>query len=201
VCPLPPSTRKRIKGSDLLSFLPILFRAVEVAKLTTAPHLFLNRAVQRGEIKRLMKGYYVNSWKSRITGKAPSVEQIACFLRRPSYISCEWALNAQSVLDQAPTVCSVITLAPSVGRRNRVDLEGIMLEYSRIKGELFWGYNGADGANIATPEKALLDILYLRRHMAMADEINWEFVDLKKLDKFAAEYPPFVQALLRKMRP
>jgi hypothetical protein len=192
-----PSNRNRTRGTDILSFLPLLFRSVDAEKLTSAAPLFLNRAVHRGDIRRLMKGYYVNSWKSRITGKAPSIEEIACFLRRPSYISCEWALNAQSVIDQAPTVCSVITLAPSVGKRNRVELDGTTLEYSRIKAELFWGYNFANNANLAAPEKALLDILYLRRRLSMADEINWEFVDPQKLTQFALRYPPFVQAALR----
>ncbi len=191
------SNRKRTRKEDLLAFLPLLFQTADVGKLTRAPQLFVNRARKRGEITPIIRGYYVNTWKSRITEKEPSIEQIACFARRPSYISCEWALNAHNIIDQAPTVCTAVTLSSSVGQRNRIELGSMAIEYSRIKEELFWGYDVADGARIALPEKAILDTVYLRRKLPVADEINWEFVDLGKLRAFADKYPRTVRTYLR----
>ncbi|MEW6219077.1 MAG: hypothetical protein AB1634_06015 [Thermodesulfobacteriota bacterium] len=146
---------------------------------------------------RLIRGCYVNVWKARIAGQEPTIEQIACFLRPPSYISAEWALNAHGLLDQAPTVCTVVTLAPSVGRRNRVVLPGAVIEYSRIKESLFWGFESANGAFLARPEKAVLDTIYLRGRLPVEDEINWQAVSLPRLGRSAALYPRSVRAYLQ----
>ena len=199
ISPMKSSPEKHKRSQDLLTFLPILFRSVDAGKLTSSPQIFLNRAVKRGDIARLIRGYYVNTWKGRITGEQPTIEQIACFLRRPSYISGEWAMNAHSLIDQAPTVCTVITLAPSVGQRNRVMLGATAIEYSRIKEELFWGYEFANGAYLASPEKAILDTIYLRGKLPVADEINWDFVNVKKLKKSAEHYPLSVRKYLREL--
>ena len=142
------------------SFLPMLFQSADASKLTSAPQLFLNRAKKRGDIHLIIRGYYINTWKTRITGETPTIEQIACFVRRPSYISCEWALNAHNILDQAPSVCTVITLSSSVGQRNRIDLGEVVIEYSKIKPKLFKDFEFTNGAHIASPEKAILDTIY-----------------------------------------
>lgn len=187
------SKRKHTARQDILAFLPLLFQSSDVGKLTGAPHVFLHRAKERGEISAIIKGYYINTWKGAITGKTPSIEQIACFVRRPSYISCEWALNAGNVLDQAPTVCTVITLAPSVGRRSRIQLGQVGIEYSKIKESLFWGYEFTNDAYLATTEKAILDTVYLRGKLPVVDELNWDFVDLIKVKKLLDKYPRSVQ--------
>ena len=197
MCAMTSSKGKRTTRQDILAFLPLLFQSADVGKLTRAPHLFLHRAKARGEISAIIKGYYINAWKGNITGQTPSIEQIACFVRRPSYISCEWALNAANVIDQAPTVCTVITLSPSVGRRNRIFLGNTAIEYSKIKESLFWGYEVSNGAYLATAEKAILDTVYLRGKLPVVDEMNWEFVDLKKLKKSLDKYPRSVQRYVK----
>ncbi|RJQ65699.1 MAG: hypothetical protein C4530_00195 [Desulfobacteraceae bacterium] len=199
MCPKTSADRRRSGKEEILAFLPLLFQSADVGKLTGAPHLFLNRARKRGDIKCIVKGYYINTWKAKITGKNPSIEQIACFVRRPSYISCEWALSAHNVIDQVPTVCTVITLVSSVGRRNRIDLEGTGIEYSKIKERLFWGYEFANNAYMALPEKAILDTIYLRQKLPVSDEINWEFVDRGKLRNFLVSYPQAVRSYLQNL--
>lgn len=37
-----------------------------------------------------------------------------------------------------------------------------MIEYHRISKKLFWGYEACDGVNLACPEKAFLDLVYIR---------------------------------------
>ena len=193
--------RKRIRKEDILSFLPLLFQSADAGKLTSAPQLFLNRARKRGDISQIIRGYYLNSWKSRIIGKEPSIEEVACFVRRPSYVSCEWALNIHNILDQAPRVCTVITLSSSVGKRNRINLGDTVIEYSKIKPELFTGFEFIDGAHIARPEKAILDTLYLRRQLPVMDELNWQFVDFEKLKTAAHSYPKSVRDFLSSLVP
>lgn len=195
------SSPRHKRSQDILAFLPALFTSADLAKLVPVPHIFANRAVRRGDITRLMRGYYANSWKNSLTGDQPSLEQIACFLRRPSYISCEWAMNAHNILDQAPMVCTVVTLASSVGLRNRVNIESFAIEYSRIKEPLFWGYSYTEGAYLATPEKALLDTIYLRGNLPVADEINWEYLETRRLIKMVMKFPRRVRAFLEQLLP
>ncbi len=148
---------KKKKTVDILRFLPSLFRYADASKLTSNPNVFLTRALKAGYVSRIMRGVYFNTFK-----EAPSVEEVACYLRTPSYISCEWALNYHNIILQVPSVCTVITLSSSVGERNRVTYRETAVEYSRISENLFYGFETREGFNIASPEKALLDTVYLR---------------------------------------
>ena len=75
------STLKRLKR------LPVLFRKQDVEKVAPHPAVFLARAVKKRLIHRINRGNYINSFLYEF----PGVEQIACFLRPPAYITCEWA--------------------------------------------------------------------------------------------------------------
>ena len=77
------STPKRLK------LLPVLFRKQDAEKVTPHVGMFLSRAVRKGLIHRLNRGNYINSFLYGF----PGVEEVACFLRPPAYISCEWALK------------------------------------------------------------------------------------------------------------
>ncbi|MDO9111278.1 MAG: hypothetical protein Q7U40_11520 [Desulfatirhabdiaceae bacterium] len=96
---------------DILYKLPLLFRSADLPKFTGNANVFLTRALQRGMITRLTHGVYLNT---RMKGE-PSIEEAACFVRTPSYISAEWALHLHGIILQAPSVCTVITLSTAVG--------------------------------------------------------------------------------------
>ncbi|MBU4074646.1 MAG: type IV toxin-antitoxin system AbiEi family antitoxin domain-containing protein, partial [Proteobacteria bacterium] len=88
----------------ILQQLPQLFRYADVEKFTGNANVFLTRALKSGMVGRIARGVYVNAFlKNR-----PEIEEVACFLRTPSYISCEWALNRHGVLLQSPVVCTVL---------------------------------------------------------------------------------------------
>ena len=73
-------------------------------------------------------GVYVNVFlKNR-----PEIEEVACFLRTPSYISCEWALNRHGILLQSPVVCTVLTLSTAVGSARNVQYGGVTIEFSHL---------------------------------------------------------------------
>jgi len=174
---------------EILNRLPILFRKVEVEKWTPYAPVFLSRAVRKGWIHRLSGGYYVNAF---LKGW-PGVEEVGCFLRTPSYISGEWALHKYGILLQAPRTCTVITLQSSVGESRSIDYQGITLEFSRIAPKLFWGFKREGDYDLATSEKALLDLLYLRGKIPFADELELGEVDFKKLLYFSQKFPKTVQ--------
>lgn len=184
------ATLKRLK------LLPGLFRKQDAEKIAPHTAVFLNRAVKKGLIHRLNQGNYINSFLRGF----PSVEEVACFLRSPSYISCEWALNYHGIILQAPEVCSVVTLSTSVGKKRNVEYQGITIEYSKISPKLFEGFFFSGGVHMASPEKAILDTLYFRRKIPAEDELETDDVDFKTLLKMAEKFPASVRKHIQHLR-
>jgi hypothetical protein len=179
---------KKQKAVEVLRFLPSLFRYNDIVKLVSNPNVFLTRALHADYVTRIVRGVYYNTFK-----ESPGVEEVACFLRTPSYISCEWALNYHNVILQVPVVCTVITLSTSVGERYKVRYKDVIIEYSKISEKLFFGYLTMGKFNIAAPEKALLDTIYLRGRIPFADELELNNLDIKKLMDLSKFYPLSVQ--------
>jgi hypothetical protein len=174
---------------EILKQLPILFRKAEVEKWVDHASIFLSRAAKKGLIHRLSRGYYVNTF---LKGW-PVAEEVGCFLRTPAYISGEWALHKHGILLQVPQTCTVVTLQTSVGQSRSLQYQGITLEFSRINSTLFFGFTREGRYDLATPEKALLDLLYLRGQIPFADELELGEVDLEKLHQFSKPFPKTVQ--------
>jgi predicted transcriptional regulator of viral defense system len=174
---------------EILKRLPVLFRKAEVEKWVDHASIFLSRAVKKGLVHRLSRGYYVNAF---LKGW-PAVEEVGCFLRTPAYISGEWALHKHGFLLQVPQTCTVITLQSSVGQRRAIEYRGITLEFSKIAAALFFGFTREGHYDLATPEKALLDLLYLRGQIPFADELELSEIDFEKLREFSKPFPKTVQ--------
>ena len=172
-----------------LQLLPRLFRTQDVRKVAPHAAVFLSRAHRSGLIERLARGSYINAF---LKGR-PGVEEVACFLKPPAYISCEWALNSHGILLQAPHVCTVVTLHPAVGRNRTVTYQGMVIEFSRIAPGLFRGFTTQDGVSMASPEKALLDVLYLHRDVPAQDELDLDRIDRDELRTLSRLYPATIQ--------
>ena len=175
-----------------LKFLPALFRKVNVEKVTPHAAVFLSRAIQKNLVYRLNRGNYVNSFLYGF----PRVEEVACFLRPPAYVTCEWALNYHGISLQSPYVCTVATLSTAVGRKRSIEYQGVVIEFSRISPALFLGFTCVDRYYIATPEKAVLDTLYFRKSLPVADELELDGIDLNRLREMAEKYPHTVRQRL-----
>ena len=111
------ATLKRLK------LLPNLFRRQDAEKVAPLTAMFLSRAVKDGLIHRINRGNYINSFLYGF----PRVEDVACFLKPPAYITCEWALNFHGISLQAPVVCTVVTLSTSVGKKRNIQYQGITI--------------------------------------------------------------------------
>jgi hypothetical protein len=182
---------------DVLRQLPSpLFTSADAAKLVLHENVFLFRASRKGYVKKIVNRVY---WNALFSEKPPSVEQVACFARQPSYISCEWALNYRGTLLQVPTVCTAITLHPGTGKRNRINYGGVTIEYSRITEKLYLRdeIESLDGVLMATAEKALLDADYLRGRIPFADELETDTLDRERLNKVVRLYPGRVKRAIR----
>lgn len=169
---------------SILKQLPLLFRHTDVRKFTGNANVFLTRALAKGFVERVVRGVYINT----IREGRPGVEEVACFLRTPSYVSCEWALNRHGVLLQSPLVCTVITLDTAVGAKRNLKFGGVMIEFSHIAPRLFTGFETREGYNLALPEKALLDAIHLRKAIPFRDELELDALNMDRLRQFAQSY-------------
>lgn len=88
---------------------------------------------------------------------------LASLLRRPSYLSLEKALEFHGCIPEAVPVYTSITTR----RQATFSFSEGVFSYRHIAPHLFWGYEGHTLRNqtalIASPEKALLDLIYLYR--------------------------------------
>lgn len=112
-------------------------------------------------------GYYVqtdrllNPRKGIYAKPGYSPLELANILYKPSYISLEY------VLQQAGVIFQFDSRTTSVGYLSReVEIDGRTFSYRRIKEEIMidtTGIQRTDNVNIAIPERAFLDMLYLNK--------------------------------------
>lgn len=120
----------------------------------------------------------------------------ACSLVKPSYVSFEYALNYYGIIKQ---ISQIVTLA-TVKRHKLIQAGPYTYEYTKIKKELFFGYEKIKEYYIALPEKALLDTVYLlSRNKRLVDlgGINLKKIDKNRLYKFAKHFPKYVTDKLK----
>jgi len=113
----------------------------------------LSRLASRGFVRRLARG----RWS---VGVQANQEQLAGQLAAPwpAYVSLQSALFRHGLIEQVPEVLYAVTL----GRARRIRTPSGALSLHRIPPALFGGYETTDdGIQIATPEKAVFDLLYL----------------------------------------
>ncbi len=134
-----------------------VFRLIDIAMLTGetrfgALNKKLNYHVRTGKLLNPRKGIYAKPSYNR--------EELACSLFTPSYISLEYVLQKTGVVFQYDSGITVISYLS----RN-IEVENQNYRFRKIKGELLINTSGIkrddNQVNIATPERALLDKLYL----------------------------------------
>ncbi|MBU0978261.1 MAG: type IV toxin-antitoxin system AbiEi family antitoxin domain-containing protein [Patescibacteria group bacterium] len=156
-------------------------------------YVTLNRLTRSGVLTRLKKNVYA------VFTSGIDIEKIANEIYYPSYFSFEKALSDYGILSQMPFTLTLATLRPS----KKLTIADTAVEYSQIKKSLFFGYELKNEKNIAFPEKALLDELYLMSKGLR--QINLEELDLReinknRLEKFAQKYPPNIGDLFCRVK-
>jgi predicted transcriptional regulator of viral defense system len=133
-----------------------LFRTVDFATLLSrdmpSARVELSRLVARGMLSRASKGLYLNPYNP------PTQEELAMVLKSPAYISMESALARQGILSQSPFTLTLVTTAST----GTVDAMKTRFEYHHLQSAWFTGYRRHDAYDMAEPEKALCDLVYLR---------------------------------------
>lgn len=125
----------------------------------------VNYYAARGVIRNIRKGIYVKD--------GYSVEELACRIYTPSYISLETVLVRAGVIFQ---YASAVTAVSYLSRAISVD--GNEISYHKIKDFVLVDNRGIQqqgSVNVAMPERAFLDRLYLGK--------NYYFDNLGPLDR------------------
>lgn len=111
----------------------------------------VNYYVSRGVVRNIRRGVYAKN--------DYSVDELACRLYTPSYVSLETVLFRAGVMYQ---FSSAVTAVSYLSRT--VTVEGNEISYRKIKNPVLIdgsGIHRRDSATVATPERAFLDMVYL----------------------------------------
>jgi hypothetical protein len=138
-----------------------VFRLKDVAMLLGETNFYsvnmkLNYYVRTGRLQNPRKGLYCKS--------NYNPQELACRIFTPAYISLEYVLQRAGVVFQYDSRITVLSYL-----NREVEIDGNTFSFRKIKNELLVSQQGmlqqGNTVTIATPERALLDILYLNGDM------------------------------------
>ncbi len=124
--------------------------------------------------------------------------ELANLGQTPSYISLMTALNYYDITTQIQRDFfeSVV-----IKRTKEIDIDGCIFKYVKMNSGLYFGFKKEKDFFIATPEKALVDALYLMSYGRYAFDIpalSDEKFDMNKISSISEHFPLKTQNLLRK---
>lgn len=153
----------------------------------------LYRMSKRGDIRSIKRGLYCLS-SSKLDEFV-----LASKLYSPSYISLETALNIYNII---PDIAINVTSVTTITSKKITVFLGTYI-FSKINKTLFFGYKAVldekSGIyyNIAEPEKALLDFIYIRRVKNLKDfRVNTSVLNKEKLSGFSLHFPEWTRKVL-----
>jgi hypothetical protein len=122
----------------------------------------LNYCVRTGKLQNPRKGIYAKPDYNR--------EEFACTVYTPSYISLEYVLQKAGIVFQYDSQITVISYLSRT-----IQVESQSYQFRKIKDELLVNTGGIirkiNQINIATAERAFLDLLYLKSD-SLVDNMN-----------------------------
>jgi len=159
----------------------IVFSLDDVKKILNIKYssakVFVSRYVKNGYILRLRRNLFVLKEKFDNLDNEQKF-MLANFIVSPSYISFITALSYYELTTQVP---QNFFESVSLYRSKILQINNNVFKYSKIKKEFYFGFVKKDNFFIATPEKALVDSLYL---MVRGEyKLDLSAVDFAKFDK------------------
>ena len=123
---------------------------------------------------------------------------LANLAQTPSYISLATALDFYELTTQMQRN---FFESVALKRTKRIDINGNIFRYTRIRNRLYHGFKKEKGVFIATPEKALLDAIYLMSYGRYALDLS--AIDPKKIDgnelkRLSKEFPVRTRDMLKR---
>lgn len=153
----------------------------------------LHRLIERGSLVGIKRGFYAFS--------DTNVDEfvVANKLYLPSYVSLESVLNSSGII---PDITSSVTSVTPITSKKLITPLGTYL-YSKISKNLYFGFTSAIDEKsgfyyfIATPEKALLDYIYIRRIRDLTDSrLDMANINKEDLFNYSLYFPEWVRKVL-----
>ena len=180
------------KIKEFIRSVPV-FRVRDIEIITgnrNYAHLILHKLEKRGEIKRVVKGWY--------SIYEDPIFSVFCF--KPSYIGLHEALSLYNLWEQETNVIIITAKRIRSGIR-KIFENNIILR--RIKSEYLFGFDFINYRDFFIPvsdiEKTLIDFLYFKEKISK--EIIKELVkriNKKKIHEYLKKYPNSFSKKVRK---
>lgn len=161
--------------------------AAELKIPVTTARRALFRQQDRGLVENVANRFFVNRLALDFSGY-----ELINLLRPESYLSLESVLRNSGISTQSPRDLTCVT----TGEPGRFQTSTFSIRYRRIAPHLFWGFHPKRTRygryDIAEPEKALLDWIYLLRQegsIVPTDELDLSPLDLAKVLQYSEKFP------------
>ena len=137
-----------------------VFSLGDAARILSKPRHYTSLFLRRdNSVSRIERGLYAI--------KGASEYEIASHIIVPAYISLISALRFHNLTEQMPNTIYVLSY-----KRHRpiADINGYKIIFKTVKKDLMFGYSKIDGVFVASPEKAVVDMIYLNAFIEYAAE-------------------------------
>ncbi len=130
----------------------------------------INRYIKAGKMNAVRKGIYSKD-------KNYDRYELATKIYAPSYVSLETVLGAAGITFQSYSQIFVVSYTTK-----EIECDGRKYSYHKVKDTILTnqaGIESRENYNIASSERAFLDVIYLRQdyHFDNLSALNWEKVD------------------------
>ena len=170
-------------------------RVLEISKASA--RVTASRYAKKGLLLRIKKNMYVlrERW---VAAEKEEKFLLANLAQTPSYISLATALDFYELTTQMQRN---FFESVALKRTKRINVNGNIFRYARITNRLYHGFKKEKGVFIATPEKALLDAIYLMSYGRYALDLS--AIDPKKFDgdelmRLSKEFPLRTRDMLKR---
>jgi predicted transcriptional regulator of viral defense system len=190
-----------MKTRELNSINQLYFGYEDIARaLKISPasaRVSASRYVRLGLLMRLKRNIYVPKERWQTTSREERFT-LANLGQTPSYISLMTALDYHEITTQ---VQRDIIESVAVKRTKEISLNGNVFRYTKVSRASYFGFIRQQQFFIATPEKALLDAIYLisfGRYALDLSAIDDEKLNRKEIRRMSRNYPPQTRMMLEK---
>ncbi len=159
----------------------LYFSYQDIAKILSitedSARVLCTRYVKQKYIIRLKRNFYIlkEKWDNLTIDQS---FELANLLQVPSYISL---MTALSFYEYTTQIQQKYIESVSLYRTFEKEVEEVMFHYCKIKNDYYFGFSKRNNIFIASPEKAIIDSLYLQ-YLGKYN-IDLSSIDLEKIEK------------------
>lgn len=148
----------------------------------TNPRDYISRMVKQGRLIRLKNGFFIIAEK--IEKSLVPYEQIANLLYGPSYLSFEWALSYYGMIPEGVYVVTSAAATKSKSFKTPLGVfDYVHQSHSRYAMGMDQKENSSGKFLIATPEKALADLVHLKSKKLESKDLLVDLLEGRRMSE------------------